>query len=304
MTYFKHILTCLDLTSMDDNIISYTRYIAEVLKVEHITFFHVVQVYDIPEEDQAQISELKQQLHKHLKEKVDLLFTLEENKPGVTIRIRFENRDASDVIINRVREKDVDLTIVGKKAEADRKELYSSRIMALAESDLLLVPDNPPEEMNTIFAAIDFSRQSKKAFEAASKIAEEHHKLLKCHYIYSNPPLYFPIADKESLLKTVKDQGEKKAVKFFGKHTGNRALKFDYSIAPVTYSKQGWQLINKATNINASLIVIGARGRVSSTATLLGYICDSLRKHSSSIPILIFKNSIEKNSLFNIFLHG
>jgi nucleotide-binding universal stress UspA family protein len=304
MNNFKHILACLDLTDMDINIINYAAYIGKTFECNDITFLHVLQAYDLPDANDAAYEEVKSSMYNYLEKEINKHLKKEiREKLAVKIAIRVEKRDASDEIINYIRNHKISLTVFGKKAEEIRKERYSARSIALAESDMLIVPETPPLILNRIVAATDFTRHSAEAFKIAAKIAKNNNAGLSCQYIYSLPKNYFPVSSKEAMYDYIKNTARRKS-KLFHKKYNKYFENTEYFLEPVDYEKQHEQIIALAESTDANLIVLGAKGRTSAPTTLLGYMTKNLRKYKSPIPIMIIKNFSEKNSFWNIFFHG
>lgn len=303
MEYYKHILACLDLSGMDIWLIRYASFLADVVNAEKLTFIHVIQAYDIPEQKRNSV-QIRMKLDDHLQWKVrehtgryNLKNTLVETK------VIQENRDAAQVIIDFIRENDVDVTTLGKKADEKRKEMYSGRVMAYGESDMLLVPVSPHHKIDHVLAALDFSRVSAKAFRIASQIAAYTRSHLACHMLFTMPKIFFPLTPRQSITRYINNKGKKRMEGFLQKHA-EEPLKISRYAEVTDYNKQGVKVMERANATEAKLVVVGAQGRTSSHATLLGFVAEEVRKYKSPVPVLVVKNPMEKNSLWNQLLGG
>lgn len=56
-----------------------------------------------------------------------------------------------------------------------------------------MVPANPPEEIEKVHIALDFSAYSNKAFNLGAEIADFTNAFLSCQYIHAQPAGYFPM---------------------------------------------------------------------------------------------------------------
>lgn len=302
--HYKHILICMDLTEIDEHLIKYSAFWAEVMQVRRITFLHVLQAYDITAQTDEEYQELKNTIHSYIDKEINKY--LKKRLPegvAVDIAIRIEEKDASDEIINFVRKHKVDLTIFGKKAEAQRKERYSARSIALAESDMLVVPSDPPQQLNHVLIASDLSKQGVKAFKVTYTLAKNVEAGISCQYIYGVPKQYFPVTSPKAMYQHVRKVADKR-MKRLKKHYGYLLNEMDFYLDPGTHGQQDDTIISAAEKTGSHLIVLGARGRTSAPTTLLGNITTRLRRYNSNIPVLILKNSQEKNSFWNTFFHG
>ena len=301
MKYYKHILACLDLSGMDIWIIRYASFLADMVKAEKLTFIHVIQAYDIPEQKRNAV-QIRKKLEDHLQWKVQehtSRYNLENTK--IETKVIPESRDAAQVVIDFIRENNVDVTTLGKKADEQRAELYSGRIMAHGESDILLVPVSPHHKIDHVLAALDFSGVSAKAFKIASQIAAYTTSHLACHMLFAMPKIYFPLTPRQSIERYIRNKGKKKMEDFLKKYA-EEPLKISRYAEITDYNKQGVKVMEKANATEAKLVVVGARGRTSSHATLLGFVAEEVRKYKSPVPVLVVKNPMEKNSLWNQLL--
>lgn len=303
MEYYKHILACLDLSGMDIWIIRYASFLADVVKAERLTFIHVIQAYDIPEQ-KGNATQIRKKLDDHFQWRVrehTSHYNLENTQ--VETKVISESRDAAQVIIDFIRENNVDVTTLGKKADEERTELYSERIMAHGESDMLLVPVSPYHKIDHVHAALDFSGVSAKAFLIASRIAKYTQSHLACHMLFTMPKVYFPLTPRQSIARYIRNKGKKRMEDFLKKYA-EEPLKISRYAEVTDYNKQGIKVMKKANATEAKLVVVGASGRTSSHATLLGFIAEEVRKYKSPVPVLVVKNPMEKHSLWNQFFGG
>lgn len=303
MKYYKHILACLDLSGMDIWIIRYASFLADMVNAEKLTFIHVFQAYDIPEKERGSRL-VKNKLDDHVNWKVrehSGAFNLKGTQ--VETKVIKESRDAAQVVIDYIREHKVDLTTLGKKADEERAEMYSGRIMAYGESDMLLVPLTPHHKIDNVLTALDFSRVSTKAFQIANQIAEHTNSHLACHLLFSMPKIYFPLTPSQSIARYIENKGKKRMEEFLNNHAKD-PLKISRYAEVSDYNKQGVKIMEKANATEAKLVVVGAKGKTSSHATLLGFIAEEVRKYKSPVPVLVVKNPLEKNSLWNQLVGG
>ena len=303
MEYYKHILACLDLSGMDIWLIRYASFLADVVKAEKLTFIHVIQAYDIPEQ-KRNATQIRRKLDDHLQWKVrehTAGYNLEQTR--VETKVIPESRDAAQVVIDFIREHDVDVTTLGKKADEERTEMYSGRIMAYGESDMLLVPVSPTHKIDHVLTALDFSGVSAKAFRIASRIAEYTQSHLACHLLFTMPKIYFPLTPRQSIERYIRKRGKKRMEDFLKKYA-DEPLKISRYAEVTDYNQQGVNVMEKANATEAKLVVVGAQGRTSSHATLLGFVAEEVRKYKSPVPVLVVKNPMEKNSLWNQLLGG
>lgn len=303
MKRINNLLACLDLTNMDRHLIAYAAFLAKALGIQSLKFLHVIQEYDLESEELEGFGSLEDKLESYIRGEILKNIPDKYKDVSFSILVKKENKDASDVLLQTIRRQNIDLTILGKKAETERKERYSARTIALGESEMLLVPANPPKLINRVHIALDFSRFSGKAFELGAEIADFTNARLSCQYIYDQPAGFFPIMPGRFNLQRGARIGRSKKNKFIRKNH------YDFSDVecytnPAEYSLQPDKIMKTAQTLQASLICIGAKGKTSVPSSLLGLITTKMRQAQGNIPVLIVKNKMEKSSFWNMLLHG
>ncbi|MFW6248878.1 MAG: universal stress protein [Bacteroidota bacterium] len=303
MVNYRNILVGLDLTGMDPFLIRYAAFFANVMNSRKIIFLHVIQAYDIPEEKRDKIRDIYNSLKEHLNKEIKQHLGSVPDKMEIKVDVKIEDRDVSEVIIKNVRRHKIDLTVLGKKADSQRAELYSARTIALSESDMLLVPADPPDTIERVMAAVDLNKESNKGVKMAHWIGRYTNAKLFGQFIFSQNKSFFPFSF-ENQQDYVQKLAEKK-IKQFKKNHWVLAHDLDWILHGAdNYHEQTKKIIQSAEEKNADIIILAAKGRTSSNSTLLGMVAEGLRKQKSNKPVLIMKNRFEKNSFFNIFLQG
>jgi len=290
MEKYKHIVACLDLSGIDRWIIRYAAFFADLMKSERLTFIHVIQSYDLPEKEQKSSQSdvrLKDYLHWKVNEHADK-YNLEA--ANVEILVKKENRDAAQVIVDYVNESAAGLTILGKKADEDRKEMYSGKIMSMGQSDMLLVPLSPTHNLSNILLALDFTSSSEQAFEIGDRIARHSNASLSCRMLYTLPKAYFPYTIRSFSSEEAQVNATGQMHSFFKKVADNPE-KISCSKEVGEYHEQGNDLMEHANATGIHLVILGAKGQTNQTSTLRGMVAGQVRKYKSSVPVLIVKKN-------------
>jgi nucleotide-binding universal stress UspA family protein len=259
------------------------------MESEKLTFIHVIQAYDLPDSDQRS-SQTERKVKDHIRWKVEehlREYALQNTK--VEIFVKKENRDAAQVVIDFLAEAEVDLTILGKKAEEERKEMYSERIMSHGESDMLLVPVSPRRKGANILMALDLSSQSERAFQVARKVAEKTSSEIACQPLFSLPARFFPFTGFPQGDSRDKKKLQKQMQRFIEKMDADKEQLSCYDSVD-KYEEQGKVLMSKANATETHLVVIGAKGRTDNPSSLLGLVANQTRKYTSPVSILIVKS--------------
>lgn len=289
-----HILVCLDLTDMDTDLIAYAAFMARILPAGKVTFFHAIQAYDLPDRGNRSFPDIETELNAIIRDEmhnsVDRHFE-EECQWDIATQVGYE--DAAREIVEYIKTKAIDLTLIGQKFGENRQARYSHKIAAEAASDLLFVPQYVEKSIDPILCAIDFSPQSVRAFERTLDLSRTWGVKMNCYFVCDPTRAYFP-ATTERSASHYQQQAQKAYEQF---------LK-DYELSPEDIPcriETGQELVSEAESIyqaaiedNARLIVIGAQGDTANVTSLLGNLSESFRLMEKEIPVMVLKNPPRK----------
>lgn len=284
------LLVCLDLTEIDRYLIEYASYLSQTLEMDKVIFFHAIQAYDLPDKSSKKFPDLETDLSTKIKAEINSVVSSHfKRKINTDVITRIEDEDAANVIIDFTRKEDVDLALIGQKYGEDRSGHYGHKIAAEALTDLMFVPEEPDLKLDKVLCAVDFSRDSEKAFRRALDIAQSTNSTIICHYLYDSSKSYFPAT-------TIRTKGvlDKKVHKRFRKFL----KKFDLTPDDIElrmrvneeFKSQAEKLYEEATSLEVDLLVVGAKGKTSVVTSLLGNVTERLRRMEKQMPVMIMKN--------------
>jgi len=291
------LLVCLDLTDIDSSLIQYASFLSQKLDIEKVIFFHAIQAYDLPDKTHTNFPDLNSSLSSTIQEEIDSVVSHHfKRKKKTEVITKIEDEDAANVILDFIEKEDIDLTLIGQKYGEDREGRYGHKIATTAKSDLMFIPEQPTPSIDKILTAIDFSRDSEKAFKRALDISDKTSAKVSCYYIFDLSKSYFPGSTNRTS-SSIKHEFEKKFKKFLKKFdlTPND-IDGDFELNDKLRS-MAEKLYIKAKTIDADMAIIGAKGKTSTVTSLLGNVTETLRKMEKSIPIMIIKNQEKKGWL-------
>ena len=284
------LLVCLDLTEIDRYLIEYASYLSQTLEMDKVIFFHAIQAYDLPDKSSKKFPDLETDLSTKIKAEINSVVSSHfKRKINTDVITRIEDEDAANVIIDFTRKEDVDLALIGQKYGEDRSGHYGHKIAAEALTDLMFVPEEPDLKLEKVLCAVDFSRDSEKAFRRALDIVQSTDSTIICHYLYDSSKSYFPAT-------TIRTKGvlDKKVHKRFRKFL----KKFDLTPDDIElrmrvneeFKSQAEKLYEEAASLEVDLLVVGAKGKTSVVTSLLGNVTERLRRMEKQMPVMIMKN--------------
>lgn len=292
----RKVLICLDLTDIDLSLIRYASDLSRALLIEQIIFFHGIQAYSLPDAARKDFpdveTELKDMINESIQKSVKSCFG-KDARWQVVIQVIYE--DAAQAVVDYSGGKEIGLTVIGQKYGKDRQANYGHKIAALADSDVLIVPQDARPSKSPIMCAVDFSDASIRAFERALDISRSLLAPLICYAISDPSHAYFPA----STLRSYKSETRRSA-KAFEKFLTSYGLSPDQVPCrievtdQVRHENEAEKIYAATLQEKAGLIVVGASGEKEKTTSLLGHLCESFRLMEKEMPVMIVQSKSRK----------
>jgi len=292
MSAFKHIMICLDLTEMDETLIKYSNFLVETFEPESVTFIHVMETIEVPDEIADAFPDMDKPLNElvqdEIQEQVDTHF---EHHQKVKTNVILDYGLTTEQIVQQARKRRIDLAILGKKIGYVGEGGVAKRIVGLMPASVLMVSETTPHTIDRILIRMDFSKMSAIAMKTAKSIASHTDATLECHHVYKLPLGYVPQkspAEVQKLKKKLGDFVQKEYRAFLKK----QKLQDD---VPCTYSMdiqgdESQMLYSHAIKTGADLILIGSKIKSQLANVMLDSTSEKLANANKSIPIMVIKD--------------
>ena len=295
MFKFDKILVCLDLTDMDESLINYSNYIVEILKPKSLTFIHVMDTYEIPEELSDSFSgshrPLNEIILEEIQEKVDAIYRHADSlKPSITL----ESGITTEKIVQFARKNKTDLALMGKKIGFAGEGGVVKHIIGLIPSSVLLISETTPHNISRIMVRTNFAKPSYAAYHMATLISEKTAANVEFHHVYKIPYNYFPEQSTQALQKLKKQLDpymEKQYSKFIRKFNLPKGIPFEYSVD--LKGDEAQSLYNYAIKNRIDLLLTGTRLKSQLANVIMDSTSEKLASVEKNIPVLIVKDTKE-----------
>ena len=294
MQVFKNLLVSLDLTDMDDTLIKYSNFLAKTFRPDSITFIHVMEIVDIPDELAEAFPDMDKPIteivREEIQEKVDELFeSSAEVKRGVNVVV--SHGSTTEGIVEFARKNKIDLALLGKKIGYDGEGGVARKIVGLIPSSVLLVSEISPQEIGKILVRMDFSSISAIAMQTAGGIAEATGAEVNCHHVYKLPLNFFPQqspAEVQKLKKQLGDYVQSSYKAFLKKHKLDQKVPCTFSMD--LHGEEAQILYSQAIKTGADLILVGSKIKSQLANVMLDSTSEKLAGANKSIPVLVVKD--------------
>jgi len=290
MYQIKKIIVCLDQSEMDKTLVKFATFIAKSNQSKKIYFTNIIRNLSIPKDVLSEFPNLIDNMVEERKSQMKQV--VKENLgPDLNISTAFIVREGqlSKKILKLASEKSADLILVGKKTSINGSGVITQRLARRASCSLLIVPENSLPKIKKILVPSDFSDYSKDALEEAIEITEKNDgkSEIICQNVFSVPSGYhFTGKSYEEFSEIMLMHAQVNYKKFIRKidTKGHKIIPLytrDEDDDPVV------DIINKAQEIEANIIIIGAKGRTAATALFIGSLAERLIQINNKVPLLV-----------------
>ncbi len=290
MYQIKKLIVCLDQSELDDTLVRFASFVAQVNQTKKIYFTNVIRNMNIPKEVLQEFPDLINNMVEDRKNKMkDLVKKYFKESKDTELSFVVKEGQLSKKILKLAHEKSADMIILGRKVELSGTGVLSQRLARRASCSLLIVPENTVPKIDKLLVPSDFSDYSKDAMEEAIMIAEKYGGRAKifCQNVFSIPSGYhFTGKSYEEFASIMLMHAEINYKKFIRK-IDTKGI----DITPL-YTKDEdddpvEDILAKAQEINADGIIIGAKGRTAATALFIGSLAERLIQMNDKIPLLV-----------------
>jgi nucleotide-binding universal stress UspA family protein len=297
MNTLTRLLVGLDMTAMDETLIRYAALLSAELKVEEVSFIHIVKRLEMPEELQKGL--LREQLSAGegvrlmILEKVKPAF---ERLPHINTEVLVAEDSPLKGLLHWSKLKNADLLLVGRKLRLRGTGVLAQKILRTGRISVLFVPETAETRLHRVVVSLDFSKYSEMALERVLNYALAKPDVhVVCLHVYEVPSGYitlgmsyevfeermrgFAMQKYDQVLQRfpeLRDRGELVLVR--------QAENYDI----------GEQVVMEAKRARADLLVVGAKGMSATALFVLGSVTEKVLRYDIDIPLLIFKNKDEK----------
>lgn len=295
----KSVLVGLDLTDLDETLISYTSFIADAYNLENVFFLHVAKNLELPEEVYQKYGDVVATVDEGIKhqvlEKVNQSFT---SNSSYTIEV--EEGNPVERFLRYAKIKNVDAIILGRKRELRGKGIVTHSIARKSPCSLLLVPENFKQSKGKVaLVPMDFSEHSKQSLDLAIKYADQTGSSVKCVNIYDVPTGYYKTGKSfEEFSEIMKGHAERDYKNFMKEYDHSVSCEFicaqdhDYEETLITYIEDS----------KADIVFMGSKGRTNAAVVLMGSMAEKLTKSVNEIPLFVVKKKGESLNIFEALL--
>lgn len=282
----KKIIVCLDHSDMDKGLIENACALSKAAGATEITFLNVIKDFNLPD---SVLKEFPDLLDKALEERKDEIKGLisKHFKCDIPTKILVLQGGETKEILKVANDQDSDLIILGRKKVSD--SVLSTRVARRSPCNLLLIPEGVELKLDKIFIPVDFSDYSSLSLERTLELTKDTKSKIYLQNVYQVPSSYrysgktyeefaeimkgHASNDLDILIKNVKTQSQE--------------------LIPVCSLDKDGKIIDlalsEASKKKVDLMVMGAKGRTTTSALFIGSKSERMIRINENIPLMIIR---------------
>jgi len=286
------IMVLMDTSNTDPVLLKFLKVIVEAHDTQEIHIFNSISQMNIPEDVLKDFPEIKE---KAVEERIQLLKTkVEKGLPkAITAicQVHVKEGAPSKEILKFVEKNKIDLILMGRHKRFGGGGVLSNRLARRAACSIFIIPEDAKVNLDLLHVPCDFSIHSKIAIEEAIRISRKHDRGMKiiCQNVYTVPGGYhYSGKTYEEFAEIMKANAEKDYKRFIANiDTEGANIEVVYSLDtndnPVT------DIIDFAYEHKPGAIIIGVKGRTSTTALFIGSRAETLIQENNDIPMMVVR---------------
>ena len=282
----KKIIVCLDHTEKDKSLIENTCTIGKTAGATEIIFLNVIKDFNLPDSVLKEFPDLLDKALEERKNEIDVL--LEKYfKCDLPTKVMIRQGSMTKEILKAANDLEADLIVLGRNKESD--SVLSTRVARRSPCNLLLIPDDVKLKFDKIFIPVDFSDYSSLSLDRIMHLTDGKKSEVYLQNVYQVPSSYrYSGKTYEEFAEIMKGHASKDL-----EHLIKNINKNSQELIPVYSLDKDGKIIDlaleEAIKKKVDLIVMGAKGRTTTSALFIGSKAERMIRINQNIPLMIIR---------------
>lgn len=271
---------------MDKDLIVNSCTLSKAAGATQIIFLNVIKDFNLPE---SVLKEFPDLLDKALDERKDEIKKLIEKhfKCDVPTKILVKQGGETKEILKAANDQKSDLLILGRKKVSD--SVLSTRIARRSPCNLLLIPEGVELKLDKIFIPVDFSDYSSLSLKRTLLLTQDLKSKIYLQNVYQVPSSYRYSGKTYEEFADIMKGHASRDLEVLIKKVDKQAQEL---IPVVTLDKNGKiidLILHEASKKKVDMIVMGAKGRTTTSALFIGSKSERMIRINEDIPLMIIR---------------
>lgn len=293
----RQAMVALELGPTDEKILEYLDFFTKEIPTGAAYFLHVLPKFDLlntmmEREAEALVSnyEINDEVVSRMERKIRSRLTDDQ-----TIHIEFDVKEGNPLeeLLEDTNDVKADLVVIGQKSGVSQHGILAKNLARKAQCNVLIIPDKAKAQIRKILVPVDFSEHSVKALRTAIALNKELYEPAEivCLNIYEVPNLsvYKIQKTKEQFQEMLEKDHSDAFHAFLNTHIPEQKDAVQVELICREGPGVAQYIIDYASENEADLIVMGAKGHSQVELLLMGSVTEKLLAINEAIPTLVVK---------------
>lgn len=282
----QKIIVCLDHTENDHGIIKNACEISKIAGTKEVIFLNIIKDFALPDELIKEFPDLLNQAISDRRSELNELIQKFTNNSTINTELIVRQGSISKEILGVATETKSDLIVMGRNAESE--SVLSTRIARRSPCNLLLIPQGSKLNFENVFIPVDFSDYSELSLHTALSLTDSS-STIYLHNVITVPSSYRYSGKSHDEFAKIIEGHAQKDLDILIKKVGVNQQKL-VSLFTVSHGENIIDLISsEAGKKKVDLMVMGAKGRTSTSAIFIGSKAERMIRVNTTIPLMIIR---------------
>lgn len=298
----ERLLVALDLTEMDEQLIQYSSHLAKFLNSEKVYFVHIAKDLELPDKVKEKYPDLMAPSDEYMTDTIEKLIEKAWTSGYECEKVvEIKEGNPSDQIMKWVDIKSIDMMIMGRKRKLKGSGIVPQKIAKVAQTSLMLVPEDFSFKLDKVVVPIDFSKHAKLILEKALAITKDNQTSLTLVNVFRVPFGYHTTGKSyEEFSDIMKSHAVVDFNEFVERNDFPEDLECEYVLDEDDSPAD--KIFEFASEQNADMIIMGSKGRTGLASILLGSVAEKVITYDAEIPLMIVKDKGENMGFLKALL--
>lgn len=291
MIAIDSMMVCLDLSDIDETLVSFTRSMCERLPVKKVYFVHNIKTFELSDDFREYFGDVN--ISDEIEGNINDIVT-EHFGNCTDYEILVSEEPNTEVILaDLVRRYNIKLTLLGKRMSDKSTGALGTKLLRILPCSVLVFPETAKLNIGRVLTPIDFSDTSVHALHLSKSLADQLGLYLEIMHVYKLPTQYFPLISEEKAVRKAEEVVKEKFEDLQKRHKEISGI--PYTLVRAAGKTVAERIAMQLQKGRYDLLVVGLKGLNPIPSLSLGSVPTELYNMDIDTPIwLVYSEEVIK----------
>ena len=274
-------MVCLDLSDIDNKLVSFAHSICQRLPVKKVYFVHNIKTAELGEDfrDTFGDVDLSKEVEASIADIVEEEFT-----GGCDYEILVSEEPNTEVMMAElVKRYGVKLTLLGKRMSNKSTGALGTKLLRILPCSILVFPETASFNIARVLTPIDFSDASVHALRLSKTLSDQLGLNLEIMHVYKLSTQYLPLVSEEKAVRKTEEEVRARFTKLQKSHP--EIADVPYALVRAAGKSRAERICLRLRKGKFDLLVLGLKGRKPIPSLSLGSVPTNIYNMDIDIPL-------------------